>query len=64
MTLVSAAMPPPGQTMFGEPLIDCEDNSTDSSFDDPTDAIIVDPPPNLEVSPRMLFTGTSCNVPQ
>ncbi|HEY4106349.1 MAG TPA: hypothetical protein VGM44_20760 [Polyangiaceae bacterium] len=58
------SMPPAGQTMFGQPLIDCEDNSTDSSADAPTDTIIVDPPSNLEVSQTMLFTGTQCNVPQ
>jgi len=57
------SMPPTGQTMFGQPLIDCENNSTDSSADNPTDTIIVDPPSNLEVSQTVLFDGTNCNVP-
>lgn len=50
--------------MFGQPLIDCEDNATDSCADDPTDTIIVDPPSNLAVDQPMLFTGTQCNVAQ
>ncbi|HTA91162.1 MAG TPA: hypothetical protein VK745_16360 [Polyangiaceae bacterium] len=58
------SVPPAGQTMFGQPLIDCEDNGTDSSADNPTDTIIVDPPASLEVDQTMLFTGTQCNVPQ
>jgi hypothetical protein len=58
------SVPPQGQTMFGQPLIDCEDNATDSSADDPTDTIIVDPPSNLAVDQTMLFTGTQCNVAQ
>ncbi len=58
------SMPPQGQTMFGDPLINCENDSTDSSADDPSDTIIVDPPSTLEVSQTMLFTGTQCNVPQ
>jgi hypothetical protein len=56
--------PPQGQTMFGQPLIDCEDHGTDSSADNPTDTIIVDPPSTLVVDQTMLFTGTQCNVPQ
>jgi hypothetical protein len=58
------SVPPQGQTMFGQPLIDCEDNATDSSADDPADTIIVDPPSNLAVDQTMLFTGTQCNVAQ
>jgi hypothetical protein len=48
--------------MFGQPLLDCEDNTTDSSASDPTDTIIVDPPANLPVDQTMLFTGTQCTV--
>jgi len=54
--------PPQGKTMFGQPLIDCENDTTDSSAQNPTDTIIVDPPSTLPVEQTRLFDGSACTA--
>jgi len=56
------SLPPAGKTLFGQPLIDCENNTTISSAAAPVDTIIVDPPADLLVDQTALFTGTQCTA--
>ncbi|HWZ89867.1 MAG TPA: hypothetical protein VNW92_13490 [Polyangiaceae bacterium] len=56
------SVPPPGQTMFGAPLINCEDDHTSGQAYHGVDTIIVNPPSDLPVDQTMLFDGTQCTM--
>jgi hypothetical protein len=56
------SVPPPGQTMFGAQLINCEDDHTSGQAYHGVDTIIVNPPADLPVDQTTLFNGTQCTM--